>query len=250
MRITTKVLSSSALALLLLTSSGLAQAGTVTSSPDSSKELRSSALIHVPSTEASDAEQSISAYQEEVEELYAEGDIIAFSPTAPEGSKFFAGGVASDLDSLHHDSSTSTTPESNLYLNPIKIGLCNAGRENTVVYTIRNSKHNGNIDLKCGNKDNGYVHIRSRHEGDWNNAKGGFAGYWDDFMLYSTINALQAPSYSRQQNSTTRCYVTPIQVFKKVNRKPVYQKTIYPRVAVSTNNRKVITSFPTGNKTC
>lgn len=57
------------------------------------------------------------------------------------------------------------------------------------------SAKDGLVTLKCGNSKSGYIHIRERHERDWQYFlnKYPIGGTWDDYMLFATKNALQAP---------------------------------------------------------
>lgn len=81
-----------------------------------------------------------------------------------------------------------------LGLNLITIGQCNVGQSNVTVADMRSAK-DGLVTLKCGNSKSGYIHIRERHERDWQYFlnKYPIGGTWDDYMLFATKNALQAP---------------------------------------------------------
>lgn len=129
-------------------------------------------------------------------------------------------------------------------LNPITIGECNIGLGNTVIESWATSKF-GKIDLKCGDSNSGYVHIRSRHQADWqgviNTTHG--SGNWDDFMASITGGALTGPSpgYPLNEGSNKWCYTTPTEIFYSGDL--IY--TFFPTIIVSANNKLVITSFPT-----
>lgn len=76
-------------------------------------------------------------------------------------------------------------------------------------------------------------------------------GLWDDFMVYASREAMKAPSSTKaNREKNTRCYKTPIKLYRIVNGKPQYVKTRYPRVAVSMNNKVVVTSYPTSTPSC
>lgn len=68
------------------------------------------------------------------------------------------------------------------------------GQSNVTVADMRSAK-DGLVTLKCGNSKSGYIHIRERHERDWQYFlnKYPIGGTWDDDMLFATKNALQAP---------------------------------------------------------
>ncbi len=133
-------------------------------------------------------------------------------------------------------------------LNPLVIGLCNAGVIGLSVSTFP-STVDGQVDLKCGTSAEGYVHIRNRHQTSWEIQKlGGF--FWDDDMVWATSRALIAPASVINRPDSKRCYTTPIQVFRHVNGTIQLVKTINPTVIVSTNNKIVITSIPTTKSSC
>lgn len=132
------------------------------------------------------------------------------------------------------------------YLNPVTIGLCNSGFGDVSVQRM-DAKGLGAIDLFCGDANSGYVHIRSRHQADWqgviNSTHGGSAN-WDDVMVAFTDESVRAPAigYPKNIGSNKWCYSAPIKVHDPVTGANV---TFNPTVIVSTNNKKVITSFPT-----
>lgn len=164
--------------------------------------------------------------------------ILLKAPQAPEHKQWHKG------DSLH-----SPTKEVSIQLNPITIGLCNAGFGDKRVETF-DSQHDGEITLYCGDSASGYVHIREQHESQWEDQKGGFEGYWDDYMVFATNAALESPSYSTTRPNQKRCYTTPIEVYEIIDGVPVKKKTIHPTIMISVNNKKVITSYPTTNHRC
>lgn len=76
-------------------------------------------------------------------------------------------------------------------------------------------------------------------------------GLGDDLMVYAARETLRAPSTTRiRASNNSRCYKTPIQMYRMVNGRPQYVETMYPRVAVSMNNKVVITAFPTKDTRC
>jgi hypothetical protein len=146
------------------------------------------------------------------------------------------------------DRSIESLPLIQTRLNPIVIGLCNAGVSGLIVATM-DSTADGIVNLKCGTSTEGYVHIRAKHQFGWENQKGS-GGLWDDYMVWATTNTLGAPSIVVNKLGQKRCYSTPILVFKYVNGTPQYVKTFHPTVIVSTNNKVVVTSIPTTTSTC
>lgn len=159
-------------------------------------------------------------------------------------------------DKIDLDGGSSTTAPSRgdevtaqPLLNPISIGLCNAGRTTHVIEKFT-TKHDGTVSLRCGHSGGGYVHIRARHQQDWQNTMTG-PGLWDDFMVYASREAMKSPSSTKaNREKNTRCYKTPIKLYRVVNGQPQYVKTRYPRVAVSMNNKVVVTSYPTSTPSC
>lgn len=159
-------------------------------------------------------------------------------------------------DRINLDEGTSTTAPSRgdeltvqPLLNPISIGLCNVGRSTHVIEKFA-SKYDETVSLRCGHSGGGYIHIRSRHQQDWQNTMTG-PGLWDDFMVYASREAMKSPSSTEPNwEKNTRCYKTPIKLYRIVNGKPQYVKTRYPRVAVSMNNKVVVTSYPTSTPSC
>lgn len=141
---------------------------------------------------------------------------------------------------------TQTPGGARVLLNPVTIGSCNAGFGDVSVQRM-DAKGVGTIDLFCGDSKSGYVHIRQRHENDWqtviNNTHGGGV-LWDDFMVASTSQIVSHPSagYPKSEGSGKLCYTAPIDIHDpETNVTSVY----HPTVIVSENNKKVITSFPT-----
>lgn len=172
-----------------------------------------------------------------------ESQILLRAPEAPEGSQWYGG------EELLKKEISQVDPGTSLRLNPITIGLCNAGFGDKKVETFA-SKHDEDIVLYCGDSNSGYIHIRERHEEDWEKQKGGEKGHWDDYMVFVTRSALESPSYSAGKPNDKRCYTTPIEVYEFIDGNPVKQKTFNPTVMVSVNNKKVITSYPTNNHRC
>lgn len=133
-------------------------------------------------------------------------------------------------------------------LNPLVIGLCNAGAVDLSVASFASSL-DGVVRLKCGTLWDGYIHIRDRHQSSWETQNlGGL--YWDDNMAWATSRALMAPSMVTNRPGSKRCYTTPIQVFLYANGVMQLVKTFNPTVIVSTNNKIVITSIPTTKSSC
>lgn len=133
-------------------------------------------------------------------------------------------------------------------LDPTVIAACNIGLGDVVVREFETSRL-GTVSLKCGDDSNGYVHIRQRHERDWQawiDAAGGGA-LWDDFMAYATNASLVGPSegYPRFVGSGKWCYTTPI-----IIRSPAGDDTFMPSVFVSEHNKTVITAYPTRTPSC
>ena len=146
------------------------------------------------------------------------------------------------------DRSTATAPLIQTRLNPITIGLCNTGFGDVVVSSFT-SKFDGALKLKCGDSASGYVHIRSRHQPEWEAQKPG-SGLWDDYMVWASAQALTSPVLANTQIGNKRCYTTPIDLFQVVNGQQVYWKTLNPTVVVSMNNKILITSIPSTTSTC
>jgi hypothetical protein len=133
-------------------------------------------------------------------------------------------------------------------LNPLVIGLCNAGVLGLSVSTFP-STVDGQVDLKCGTSAEGYVHIRSGHQASWE-LQNPIGGPWDDFMVWATSRALSVPSSVVNLPGSKRCYTTPIKIVRYVNGTIQLVKTFNPTVIVSTNNKIVITSIPTTKSSC
>ena len=115
------------------------------------------------------------------------------APEAPEGKQWYKG------ESLR-ETATDIDNGATVYLNPVTIGLCNAGFGDKKVKTF-NSKNDGEITLYCGDSNSGYVHIRERHESQWESQKGGFEGPWDDYMAFATQASLESPAYSAENQA-------------------------------------------------
>lgn len=114
------------------------------------------------------------------------------------------------------------------------------------------SRAYGVIDFRCGDVNAGYVHVRRRHQNDWQqvvNLAGG-GGNWDDLMEFVTAQSIQAPSpgYPIGIGGGKACFTTPALI---VDSSGSVIRTLAPTVIVSINNKKVITSIPTtGRPTC
>lgn len=133
-------------------------------------------------------------------------------------------------------------------LNPGVIADCNIGLGETVVGTAK-TKTDGAVELKCGDKKSGYVHIRTEHEKDWNALNKNTVEnwpFWDDLMWDATKRILEKPSFTRDMGGGKRCYTALIKILPHKGEVKEY----YPTVIVSINNKKVITSYPTREHGC
>lgn len=153
------------------------------------------------------------------------------------------------------DIGSMSNPTKSRPLNPISIGLCNAGQKTHVIGSqaagVRNNINLGVIDLKCGTSTAGYVHIRERHQKDWSyfTTKYPIGGTWDDFMWFATKSAIATPAAQygmpkRIGKTGKVCYSTNVQI---KNPKGIVMDSLNPSVIVSENNKYVITSIPTSN---
>lgn len=108
------------------------------------------------------------------------------------------------------------------------------------------SKHDGTISYKCGSaQTSGLLHILNSHPASqWRSTMGG-EGSVTEWIEYLVRGALKAPSEATVQPGNKRCYSTPTQVYKIVNGRPVYQRTIHASIIVSRNNKLVVTAIPT-----
>lgn len=153
--------------------------------------------------------------------------------------------AAAPIPTPSPDSSFAVSGVAKPNLDPGTIGLCNAGFGDVSVQSFQ-AKGLGKIDLFCGDSASGYVHIRSRHQADWQaviNLAGG-GGNWDDLMVFAVNASVTAPSpgYPFNIGNNKWCYTSPV-IIRKAN--GVVVRTLHPTVIVSTNNKKVITAFPT-----
>lgn len=124
---------------------------------------------------------------------------------------------------------------------------CNNPNDPNHVITSWGSKYNGKIALECGvAKTDGYNHIKSRHEKEWSGLIKRFGGgsSWDDFMAYVSKSSLSSPYAIYGHGFGKTCYTTPVNM---VNHRNGDKVTLRPTVVISSNNKKVITSFPGGN---
>lgn len=137
-------------------------------------------------------------------------------------------------------------------LPPHIIAACNVGLGETVVNSYTSARR-GVIKLRCGDSASGYVHIRQRHQRDWQRVvdlAGGGGGNWDDLMDFITQQAIESPSpgYPKDMKGGKECYTTPALIFSSSG---VVVRTLLPTVIVSRDNKKVITSIPTtGSPSC
>jgi hypothetical protein len=153
----------------------------------------------------------------------AEADTIAYQPPHPTGS-------APDVDAS--------------LLNPAIIGLCNGGLGDVSVDSWETDI--GHVDLLCGDDKSGYVHIRAKHQVDWQtvvDSAGGGAN-WDDFMVFATGSIVTAPAsgFPKDVGAGKLCYSAPILI---KNAQGDVVDTYNPTVLVSANNKKIISSYPT-----
>lgn len=156
------------------------------------------------------------------------------------------------IDSLRATATTATS-EFRIHpdLNPVIIGECDVGLGDTLIDTYISDKF-GAIHLLCGDSKSGYVHIRSNHEGDWQNVlnkvQGG--GNWDDLINWASKQAVQDPESGMPtgRGSGKWCYAQKITIKGNGNG---LKYTFYATTIVSASNKKVITSYPTGkNHNC
>lgn len=130
------------------------------------------------------------------------------------------------------------------YLAPGTIGLCNAGWGDVSVQRYDNAKYLGKIDLFCGDSGQGYVHIRARHQRQWQDRinQVGQGGNWDDLMVWVVGQAVTSPAsgYPKDIGGGKSCYSTLI--YMKGTKGTV---SFRPSIVVSRNNKRVITAIPT-----
>lgn len=134
---------------------------------------------------------------------------------------------------------------------PLIIAQCNTGSARTLVNSFQSQAY-GSLALFCGNANYGYVHIRQRHERDWQQVVdlAGGGGNWDDLMDFVTKQAIEAPAagYPKPIGDGKACYTTPALILNSAGQ---VVRTLMPTVIISENNRQVITSIPTtGQPTC
>jgi hypothetical protein len=121
-----------------------------------------------------------------------------------------------------------------MLLGPIDSLNCNVLNRPSHIVTTYNARarsgfSGGYIKMECGTDAGyGYRHIRSRHQQDWQN------------KMYP----LASPSKTAFQGSGKYCYTTPVQIR---NSRGAVVKTFYPRIIISSTNRRVITSIPGGS---
>lgn len=193
---------------------------------------------------ATDNQQQGADVIRKLSEGMSEGDVLATTFNTNLGETYSY--LKLNGEAKSHTASLSPAPVP--YLDPITIGLCNAGFGETVIEKFP-SRIDGTVSLKCGDNNSGYIHIRNRHQVDWRNQQPG-GGNWDDFMVWASRQALTAPTYTSVQPGQKRCYTTPVQLYRIVNGKPQYYKTFNPSIVVSTNNKKIITAIPSNWSTC
>lgn len=116
------------------------------------------------------------------------------------------------LPSIHLQPPVSSAGTVSPQLAPGTIALCNLGFGDTVIGTWTAKTLKINIDLKCGDSNSGYVHIRANHQSQWQSlidwAGGG--AVWDDLMAFSVGGSLTAPSsgYPKNMGSNKYCYTS------------------------------------------
>jgi len=133
-------------------------------------------------------------------------------------------------------------------LDPITIGACDIGLHGTLVASFL-SKYDGRVSLKCGSTDVGYIHIRTKHQSQWDAFAAG-NGYWDDFMLWSAESIVLHPESSHLDSDMKRCYTAPVKTYFKKDGINHLLKSFSPTVIVSTNNRVMITAYPSKTSRC
>lgn len=137
-------------------------------------------------------------------------------------------------------------------LGPVDRFKCNNPKNsnwNITSYKAKNysSFVGGKVALKCGTSAAGYKHIKDGHGSQWQqqiNAVGG-TGNWDDLMSFATKQILSHPGMIRYAGSNKLCYTAPIEI---ANSKRTKKVKLNPTVIISTNNKLVITSYPTKTK--
>lgn len=155
--------------------------------------------------------------------------------------------VTGGSSSLMASEARSASPR----LPPLTIAACNAGLGDMRISTFV-SRQFGLISLRCGDARSGYVHIRTRHQKDWQRVvdMAGGGGNWDDLMEFVTRQSIEAPSpgYPREIRDGKLCFTTPAMI---LSRSGLVIRVLSPTVITSRDNRKVITSIPTtGSPSC
>ncbi len=129
------------------------------------------------------------------------------------------------------------------------IALCNMGLGETVIKSWKAKKLNIYIDLKCGDSVSGYVHIRKRHQIDWQKLIdfGGGGGLWDDLMVFAVGGTLTSPAIVKDKGSNKWCYSAPLTITRyRDGATSLWNPTVF----VSKNNKKIITAFPSRTSAC
>ena len=153
-------------------------------------------------------------------------------------------GHPSDLES--EDRRQKKSSDVDPQLNPVLIGLCNAGLSNTVVRSCRSTK-DGDIDLKCGNDENGNIHVREEHESSREDQKVERPGYWDDLMVQAIQDSVEDDHVAVEQEGNKRCCTGTVQI---KNPKGQVVNTFHPSTIVSINDKKAIMSIPATDHIC
>ncbi|WP_202565801.1 hypothetical protein [Agreia sp. COWG] len=139
--------------------------------------------------------------------------------------------------------------EATSLLDPGTIGLCNAGFGDVSVQSWDNDL--GHIDLFCGDGASGYIHIRDGgdnevgHQDEWQ----AFADEasppidWDDLMVGAAGDAILTDKTPTNQGNQKLCYTSTVELTDDDTGRVV--DTIQPTIIVSSNNKLVITAYPT-----
>lgn len=184
------------------------------------------------------------------------GPALAAPPPQPDDNELvlYAPTTRQTLTIEEPDQQSSPQKDDDMFtpmlLGPIDSLNCNVLNRPSHIVTTYNARarsgfSGGYIKMECGTDAGyGYRHIRSRHQQDWQNKMYPLRANWDDFMDFATKQALASPSKTAFQGSGKYCYTTPVQIR---NSRGAVVKTFYPRIIISSTNRRVITSIPGGS---
>ena len=128
--------------------------------------------------------------------------------------------------------------------------MCSRAGSSAAVVEAMGSKYDGTVRLLCGSATVGLNHILKNHPlSQWRGQMGG-DGSVTAWIRYLIRNSLAAPAKKAPLVSNKRCYSTPVHVYRMVNGRPSWWKTINPSVYVSSNNKIVVTAIPTTSSRC